>query len=750
MAVNDRREPAVYVSIDDQSYIGPTTEVGRTVFGVILTDRGPDRRIVEITNRMQYQKLFGIPNIRRCSQTHYMLDKALEYTGKILVCRITPADACLSNVKIKDTSTVEAVTIYGDFTFTQNSATITCDPDELTEQVFVGDYVFSSDDTESNALKIKTVNKTTGVITLDSVYLGVGGTADLKKDARVTIEGDFTFTDTSDFDEDSDYFGKGVIECSAEDKALLTEGSWVYLATDSITEARQITSLTFDVSGNDIALLDAPYTGAFTTGDIKVFLPFTTSSQQNLLDVDNITAGAFVYHFYANGTGSFYNDIVIRGMRNYELEKMYVDDDGNPYYANVFMDIYVYKNNDDEISQTLLEGPWAVSLTRKTPNDEIIKDFISGTAIYIEDVINANSNYVRVVSGTDVEGLTDKLTGAQKRLQLMTEMLNESPLAMNNVTRGGINFSEGTNGTGMYNSTGILSPNDQLIGRVALAYNGGLASVDGSIEMMPEQIFPLYEPDYVVSGGFPAIIQLAAANLCNTREDCIHLGDTGTNYNNSNSDLNARRTVCAWNMWTSALYIQFRQIRDVYTGIQFFMSPVYHAIQAHLNCDNKYFLGEPACNIEKGAINDEIKLAYQTNHTTRGDLQDKELNYTITETDGVYFPTQLTTWKRFSALKRLHIAKFSAYLHRQIPKILKDVVQRKATAYWLAQAQFRVDNFLLKFMEGAATERYACINAKTVNIDFDKTRSELNVYVSFTPILSIERINVFLTIPFTL
>ena len=99
MAVNDRREPAVYVSIDDQSYIGPTTEVGRTVFGVILTDRGPDRRIVEITNRMQYQKLFGIPNIRRCSQTHYMLDKALEYTGKILVCRITPADACLSNVK---------------------------------------------------------------------------------------------------------------------------------------------------------------------------------------------------------------------------------------------------------------------------------------------------------------------------------------------------------------------------------------------------------------------------------------------------------------------------------------------------------------------------------------------------------------------------------------------------------------------------------------------------------------------------
>jgi hypothetical protein len=748
MAVNDRREPAVYVAIDDQSYIGPTTEVGRTVFGVILTDRGPDRRIVEITNRMKYQKLFGVPNIRKCSQTHYMLDKALEYTGKILVCRVTPEDACLANVVIKDTSAVEATTVTGDFTFTLNSMSVTCAP-ELVEQVFVGDYIFSSDDTESNALKVISTSRILGTITLKSAYLGTSGVSNLKKDARVTIDGDYTFIDNSSLSEGDDYFGYDIIECSSEDKSLLTVGSWVYLSTDSIDHARQITSLTLDASGNDIVELDAHYTGVHTTGDIKVFLPFTTTSQQNILGVDNIVSGAFVYHFYANGTGTFYNDIVIRGMRNYELEKMYVDDDGVPYYENVFMDIYVYKNNENG-TQTLLEGPWAVSITRKTPNDEIIKDFISGTAIYIEDVINANSDYIRVVSGTDVEGLTDRDTGAQKRLQLMTEMLNENPVAMNNVTRGGINFSEGTNGTGMYNSTGILSPDDKLFGRVALAYNGGLLSVDGSIEMMPEQIFPLYEPDYVVSGGFPPIVQLAAANLCNTREDCIQLGDTGTNYNSSNSDLNARRTICSWNMWTSALYVQFRQIRDVYTGMQFFMSPVYHAIQVHLNCDNKYFLGEPACNIEKGAINDEIKLAYQTNHTTRGDLQDKELNYTITETDGVYFSTQFTTWKRFSALKRLHIAKFSAYLHRQIPKILKDVVQRKATAYWLSQAQFRVDNFLLKFMEGAATDRYACINAKTVNIDFDKTRSELNVYVSFTPILSIERINVFLTIPFNL
>jgi len=32
MATSDKREPAVYVNIEDKSYIGPPTESGRTVF----------------------------------------------------------------------------------------------------------------------------------------------------------------------------------------------------------------------------------------------------------------------------------------------------------------------------------------------------------------------------------------------------------------------------------------------------------------------------------------------------------------------------------------------------------------------------------------------------------------------------------------------------------------------------------------------------------------------------------------------
>jgi len=77
---------------------------------------------------------------------------------------------------------------------------------------------------------------------------------------------------------------------------------------------------------------------------------------------------------------------------------------------------------------------------------------------------------------------------------------------------------------------------------------------------------------------------------------------------------------------------------------------------------------------------------------------------------------------------------------------MKDVVQRKATQFWLGQAQTRINNLFNKYLDGAAIDRYACINSFSATLDFDRSRSELNIYVSFTPIYSIERIKVFLTI----
>lgn len=736
MSINDQREPAVYVTVEDKTYIGPSVENGRAVFGVILTDRGPDKRIVTCTSREEYQRLFGVPNIQTCSQTHYILDAAMAYTDKIYACRVTPSDAALANVMLKDTTDDLTVVIEGNFGFTTASKTVYCDDADALEKISVGDYVYSSVDNDTFSEKVVSITPTSsgGTIELESAYTGTTAIGNLVKDNVVTIIGGYTFTNNS-----------AVVRCIEADLNFLTVGDWIYSASDTTIEARQIISLTLDASGGVITLDDV-YSGTTGTANIKRFIPISPISVSSVVKPSQIEEnGNFIYHFYANGSGVYYNNIIIKGVRNYEMEKMYVDSEGNPFYSYIFMDIYIYYQNKTG-TLTQLEGPWTVSLIRKTPDNELIRDYLSGASFYIEDIINQNSNYVRVVTGSQVDNLINGINAEQKRLQVMLTLLKENPLGMDNIAENGISFAEGTDGTGMYDSNGVLNPSDTLYGAVAQAYAGTLESVDGSIEAMPEYVFPVYQPDYIVSGGYPVSVQYEASKLAANRQDCHHLADTGINNTNYLLDITARKQLVAWNSWNSSIYVQYRQLRDEYTGKLIWLSPVYHAIQRHLYVDNTYFIGEPVANIEKGAIGDSIKLAYTTNHTTRGDLQDVELNYTIAESDGVYFSTQLTSYKAYSALKRQHIAKFTSYVKRQLPRTLKDIVQRRASQYWLSQATTRCNNFFSKFVEGSGSDRYSLISSYSVNIDFDKSRSELNIYVSFVPILSIERINVFLTL----
>lgn len=223
------------------------------------------------------------------------------------------------------------------------------------------------------------------------------------------------------------------------------------------------------------------------------------------------------------------------------------------------------------------------------------------------------------------------------------------------------------------------------------------------------------------------------------------LADTGAYYNSGDKDLKARLEQVPWNTFTSMLYTQFRKITDVYTGRKFWVSPVYHAIRRHLYCDAVYFLAEPVAGIEKGAIEETCTLAYKGNHTLRGDLMDAELNCTIEEPDGIYFLTQFTTWKRYSVLKRAHVAKFVLYLKKALPPILKDLLQRRATSYWISQASVRINSFMAQFLEGP-TERYSCIKSFNANVSFDDTSSTLDVILSIVPIRAIERINVTISV----
>lgn len=677
MPVTDRREPAVYVSIEDASYAAPALETGRIGYIATLCDRGPHNRVVTLTSREQLYKLFGQPNYRRTSQAHYLADKFLQYSSKLLLVRVMPDDADWSNKEI-EVSTSSTQIVYGTpstdalFTFAAGSDEVVCANTASYNAVEVGWWIYANGDAVADAAQV--VSKGTLTLTLDRNYEGISG---------------------------------------------------------------------------------AGLTGYYCT-------PYTENSIAHInaeSDMPEI-APAVVWYFYAKGAGTYYNKIKIMGVRNVELEKMYTDVNGVTLYKYLFMDIGIYYINDDA-TVTLLEGPWTISLTRRNAFGSAIRDLTSGTSLYIEDVINDNSNFISCISAEAVNGLVavgsiTEAVATKRRLQvtlLLTVAGSTVDSSTGSIAAGGIMFENGTDGTvntartlPMYNtSSNLESDRDYLNGQITLAYQGALTSTDGSIEQMPECLYPWYQPDYIITGGYPATVQSGGRYLASYRQDCIHLADTGSYINSYSNDIDARLNDVPWNEWTSALYVQYRKIFDPFTGEKIWMNPVYHALERHLYCDGAYFLAEPVAGIEKGAISDPIELAYKSNHTERGDLMDVELNCVIVEPQGKYILTQFTTWKRLSVLKRLHVAKFVAYIRKVIPTLLKDILQRRATQYWIGQAQFRVSNFLSKFLE-SNIERYSVLKSYNVAVSFDDVRSELNVVIDITPIRAIERINVFIIV----
>jgi len=767
--------PAVYVTIEDQSFALPNPSTGRYGLIVILTDRGPHNRVLEINSQTDFYLTFGRPNIDRTGQAHYMADKFLMYSNRLLVVRpvlmdstVESENAALSNIFIKYNAETGSTEVYNavdhdSFNFTQNSQYVIVNAVGY-EQFDVNDYIYAYVDQpwlvddHGGRLQIyrriisKQINEGVYQFTLDSVYPGSTSSDNFINryypgTRLITIDPYFKFT-----------HDLNIIEVTGADLFnSISLKDWIF-PSDPLYHggvSRQVVDKYVDLTIPNAPvfqlIMDSPFLGAsVTSGAYKYFL-FEVDGQANLRNPDggeptvDVTDPDNMFHIYAIGAGSYYNNLYFLGVRNIEYEKTYTtsDEAGSPIYLYAFMDLYVYQQNVDGNS-TLLEGPWTVSLIRNTSNGEIVRDIYTGRELYIESVINFNSSYVHCVSALGSELLLTHPNAELLRLSLMSLFSNEKVYRTEVLGFNGIMLDKGDDGI-QYDSRGKLNLyHPKIQGLVQRVFGTELISADGSIENLPNTLYPQFQIDYIISGGYHPTIQNAARELADRRQDCMVLADTGGYNINARQDVQARNVVCPWNTWNAMLYTQFQQIFDPFTGKQIWMSPVYHAIERHLFCDSFYWIAEPVAGIEKGAISAPIKLAYRPNIAQMEDLIEVGLNPVIVEPDGVYILTQFTTWKRLSIMRRGHAVKFIHFVRKNMPKLLKDILQRKMTAFWVNLATQRINAFLAKYVDGAngASERYTAITSFNCQVTPDEVRSELNIMLTLHPIRAIEAINV--------
>ena len=741
MAILDRRVPAVYVDIEDRSYVGPQPDLDRGAYVVIISDRGEHNRVVEVNEwNNDFVLRFGEPNIDKTGQAHYLCWQHLKYSKRLYVVRVADEEATYGNIIIKyNDPNGSSQQVFGGWTFTNGSDIVECAAPEPLDFINIDDLVYAPGDSPTFAKKVidkvKDTDTSTFQLILESAY--EGSTVTNADYLLVYYPG--SWEASGNF-----HFNQGSNQISVDDSSSLNGikiGNWIYAADHDSSYARQIINVDYY---ERLIVLDAPYEGDTTSGNARIYTPFELVSLPHVNEEKEIDPNDTdnLWCFMSRGVGSWYNNVYIKAVRNTEYETLYIDENGEPIYKYAFLNLSIYEMKEDG-SLKLLEGPWLVSLIRTTKEGSVIRNIVTGEELYIENVINKNSKIIKCISclGTDV--LLNSEDAELKRLQVLSLFSEGKVLKLETIGQNGFSLENGSDGN-QYNSEGKLdlTTNLKLRGKIVQAYNGTLNSVDGSVENITQSVYPWYRFAYVYAGGYDAIVQNAARELADIREDCLLLADTGSYKRTPDEDLSARLIDVPWNSMHSMIYTQYRTFDCPFTGKTFYITPVFDAIENHLQTDAKYWISEPVANIEKGALSRSCDLVYRPNEAKTGDLLDAELNPTIVEPDGVYLISQLTTYKRLSILKRAHAVKFIHFLRQEIPRVLKDILQRKDTKYWEREARERVNSFMRQFLDNGDFDRYATIYWYDVKVEFDDVTSELIILVPLKIIRAIERITV--------
>jgi len=627
-------------------------------------------------------------------------------------------------------------------TIAAHAASTTVTEKALTpSQLAVGDWVVPSNVTDLTLAKqVISVDSTQSSLTLSGAWTGsTTATALTVKYFQPLSVTTSAAGDISQLTETTYTFTNGSVTVTTTTASTASVGDWIISANDHTNEvlAEQIISISTDLK---TLTLNNPYKGT-TSPVAEGAYKFNTAGGITTKNSLSTTATGILFHLYALGTGAYYNDIIVRGVRNLSYEKMYTDSNGNVLYPNLFVDLYIYKQNSDG-TETLIEGPWTVSLVN-TINNSVVRDINSGYELYLPTVVNNNSKYINVIEGANISDYILDSNAAALREYTVSLLTAGTVPSSGLAGMNGIGLGAGDDGV-QFDTQGRLNISNSLIqGVLAQAYAGTLTSTDGTIELINQSKYPWYEFDYILAGGNTAAVQASALSLADNRSDVMLLGDTGVSSTSSASDLSLRQNSVTWNSYNAMLYVQYREIFDVFTGRNINITPVYHAIDRHLLVDARDWIAEPVAGIEKGAIQEPITLAYRANNTQLSDLIDNEMNPTIVETQGKYFIQQLTTWKRLSIMKRAHAVKFIHYIKKEIPKLLKDILQHKATPYWIGQARGRIEGFMNPFVVGySSSERLTAVTNYSVAVNFDELRSELQITLTVKPIRSIEQITV--------
>lgn len=439
------------------------------------------------------------------------------------------------------------------------------------------------------------------------------------------------------------------------------------------------------------------YVGLNFDDELKYLIESQTSSPFN----------CFV--FYAIGRGEWYNNFKIKISR-----------DVNPYNEGIYIvDIFKRQTFVDNLSeQDTDEGNFEIIESFSVSMDYRQLDS-SGENLFIEDVINKYSRYIKVAADKEM---------CMRALRMNLDF--SEPFAS-----GPVYLRNGSSGS-LFNSSGFLNTEvaKQIITR---AYNGTLLKTNGTI------LYDVLDTDdyyfnIVLDGGYPTDVKIAGIyTLVTTRRDCVGIIDNGDN-STPEAALSKRNNVHTFNTRYLALYEPYSKIYDSFTGRDIWITPVYHMANLIPYTDNVTNVWWAAAGFNRGTVPTIKELRFSPLLGDRDRFYLAQINPIVKFNVGYTVWGQLTTQKRPSALQDLNIVRLILYCKRALEQYCKYYIfELNDNETWQS-----VKQDISSFLREVQSERgLYSFDVEVGATDYELKSKQFHVNVTLVPTRVVEKIN---------
>ncbi len=270
-------------------------------------------------------------------------------------------------------------------------------------------------------------------------------------------------------------------------------------------------------------------------------------------------------------------------------------------------------------------------------------------------------------------------------------------------------------------------------------------------ESLREVLYPKYDFDYIPDWTGNAQVQVSIIDLADDIGLTMPILSLPLEYNPTivtkdltDKDLKTRKEKLFQSSYNSAMYSgQMNKTHRTANNLRLYMPLSYYAMVAHLRIDNQISITEPVANMLKGTLaSTELNLTYAPTSLEIEKLRNQQVNTVIVEPDGTYIIDQLTMYKKASKLSRINVVKVLHRIRKNLPKLLKDLLQTKAVGSVIDTAVTRTETELAKWVITPENEIDGIFQSADVKATFNEETYKLRLTITVNPVGTLESIDI--------